>query len=87
MCETPDLGIKWPQWYTLLFEEQVAVDMRVVCPQDVKKMLLKQGRMVYWKTWAAKLESGVEGRSVAAANPSFAAKKDKLKRGQTSTDM
>ena len=28
------------------FEGQVAVDMRVVCPQDVKKMLLKQARMV-----------------------------------------
>ena len=31
----------------LPFEGQVAVDMRVVCPQDVKKMLLKQARMVY----------------------------------------
>ena len=35
--ETRDLGIKWPQWHTLLFEEQVAV-----CPQDGKKMLLKK---------------------------------------------
>ena len=35
-CETRDLGIKWSQWHTLLFEEQVAVDMTVVCPQDVK---------------------------------------------------
>ena len=33
---TRDLGIKWPQRHTLLFE-QVAVDMRVVCPQDVEK--------------------------------------------------
>ena len=32
------------------------VDMRVVCPQDVKKMLLKQVRLVYWKKWAAKHE-------------------------------
>ena len=39
--ETRDLGIKWPQWHTLMFEEQVAVDMRVVFPQDVKKMLLR----------------------------------------------
>ena len=31
-------------------------DMRVVCPQDVKKMLLKQARMVYGKNWAAKHE-------------------------------
>ena len=44
MCETRDLGIQWGQWYTLLFEEQVAVDMRVVCPQELKTMLLKQAR-------------------------------------------
>ena len=30
--------------------------MRVVCPQHVKKMLLKQARMVHWKRWAAKRE-------------------------------
>ena len=56
MCETRDLGIKWPHWYSLLFEGQVAVDMRVVCPQDVKHVP-KRGRMVYWKRWAALHES------------------------------
>ena len=56
MCETLDLGIKWPHWHTLLFEEQVAVDMRVVCTQDVKEILLKKARMVYGKTWAANHE-------------------------------
>ena len=49
MCQTRDLGIKWPQRHTLLFEGQVAVDMRLVCPQNVKKMLLKQNTMVCWK--------------------------------------
>ena len=49
MCETRDLGTTWSQWHTLMFEEQEAVDMRVICPQDVKKMLVKQTRMVYWK--------------------------------------
>ena len=57
MCETRDLRIKWTKWHTFMFEGQVAVDMRVVCPQDVKKMLLKQARMVYWKKWAAKRKS------------------------------
>ena len=42
MCETRDLGIERPQWRSLLFKEQVAVDMRVICPQDVKKTLQKQ---------------------------------------------
>ena len=38
-----------PQWHTFLFELQVAVAMRVVCPEDVKKVLLKHSRLVYWK--------------------------------------
>ena len=46
MCETRDLGIKWPQC--------VRVDMRYVCPKDVKKMLVQQARSVYWKKRAAK---------------------------------
>ena len=29
MCETRDLGVKWPQRHTLLSEGQEAVDMRV----------------------------------------------------------
>ena len=49
MCETRDLGIQRPQWHTSLFDGQVTVDMSVVCPQDVKKMLVKQARMVYRK--------------------------------------
>ena len=28
MCETLDLGIKWPQWHAFTFEEQGQVDMR-----------------------------------------------------------
>ena len=35
--ETRDLGIKWRQWHTLMFEEQVKVDLSVVCFQDVAK--------------------------------------------------
>ena len=34
----------------------MALDMRVVCPQDVKKMFVKRPRMVCWKRWAAKHE-------------------------------
>ena len=45
MCETRDLGTKWSQWHTLTFEGQVQVDMRHVCPKDMKKMLIKQARI------------------------------------------
>ena len=54
--KTCDLGIQCQQWHTLMFEGQVALDMRVVCPQDVKKMLVQRARMVCWKRWAAKHE-------------------------------
>ena len=39
-----------------MFAERVQAHMRVVCLHDVKKMLLKQARMVYRKKWAAKHE-------------------------------
>ena len=32
------------------------MDVRFVCPQDVKKMFLKQANTTYWKKWAAKHE-------------------------------
>ena len=46
--------------------------MKVVCPQDVKKMLLKQARLISWKKRAAKHEC----EELDGANPSHAAKKD-----------
>ena len=56
MCETRDLGTKWPHWHTLIFEGYVRIDMRDACPKDVKMMLLQQVRSVYWKRWTAKHE-------------------------------
>ena len=56
MCETRDLGITWPHWHSLIFEGEVRIDMRYVCPKDVKKMLLQQARPVRWKKWAARHE-------------------------------
>ena len=37
MCETRDLGIKWLFWHTLMFEGDRSIDMRYVCPKDVKE--------------------------------------------------
>ena len=54
MCETRDLGFKWPYWHTLTFEGEVRIDMRYVCPKDAKKMLQQRARTVYSKKWAAK---------------------------------
>ena len=56
MCETRDLGIKWSCWHTLVFSNEITIDMRYVCPKDVKKMLVQSARSVHWKTWAAKHE-------------------------------
>ena len=41
MCETRDLEIKWPCWHTLVFCNEITIDMRYVCPQNVKKMLCR----------------------------------------------
>ena len=30
MCETRDLGIKWPHWHTLIFSDETKIDMRFV---------------------------------------------------------
>ena len=66
MCETRDLGVKWPQWHTLLFDGQGRVDMRFICPRDVKKMYLKQFRTTCLKKWASRHERGeIEHRSTA----------------------
>ena len=45
MCETRDLGIMWSHWHTLIFEGDRRIDMKCVCPKDVK-MLLQQARMM-----------------------------------------
>ena len=38
MCETRDLGIRWPQWHALMFSDEIKKnDMRFVCPKHVKK--------------------------------------------------
>ena len=47
MCLTRDLGIKWPQCHTLIFDNEAKIDMRYVCPKDVKKMLAQQARSVH----------------------------------------
>ena len=56
MCETRDLGVKWPRRHTVIFSNETRIDMRFVCPRDVKKMLVQTARSVYWKKWAAKHE-------------------------------
>ena len=56
MCETRDLGIKWPHWHTMMFEGEVRTDMRYVGPEDVRKVLLQQARSAYCKKWTAKHE-------------------------------
>ena len=56
MCETRDLGFKWSYWHTLVFSDEKTIDVRYVCPKDVKKMLLQRARSVHWKKLAARHE-------------------------------
>ena len=38
MCETRDLGMKWPYWHKLVFSDEIKI--------DVKKMLVQMARSV-----------------------------------------
>ena len=69
MCETRDLVIKWSHWHTLVFNDETRIDMRCVCPKDVKKILVQRARPVSWKKWAAKheQEEPKEGARIKAA--------------------
>ena len=71
MCETRDLGIKWLQWHTLVFELQEKVDMRVVYPKDAEKMFLQQAKSTCWRNWAAMVML----------------RRELMKNGRRSTDM
>ena len=77
MCATRDLGIRWPQWHTLMFSDEIEIDMRLVCPTEVKKILVQRARSVYWKKWAAKhgYEELKEGAWLETGLSSFASKK------------
>ena len=46
------------RWHTLIVEGQERVDMRYVCPEDAKKMLLGQAKSTYLRRWTAKHEDG-----------------------------
>ena len=56
MCETRDLGIKWPHWHTMISSNDTKMGVRFVCPKDVGEMLVQRARSVYWKKRAAKHE-------------------------------
>ena len=60
MCETRDLGVKWPYWHTLVFSDETKIDVRYVCPRDAEKMPVQRARSAYWKKWAAKHQQSMD---------------------------
>ena len=82
MCETRDLGIKWPFWHTLIFDGDRSIDMRYVCQKDVKKMLVQQARKVHWKKWAATHDKE-ELKEVVWLEPALALMRKKTKEDWT----
>ena len=81
-CETRDLGIKWPYWRTLVFSTEIIIDLRSVCPKDVRKMLVQRARSVYWKKCAAKHEYE-ELKEGAWLEPGLALLRKKVKENWT----
>ena len=54
---------------------QVTLDMRVVCPQDVKEMLLRQASPGFFEEVDSQARvCGFERRSFAGSDPGYAAK-------------
>ena len=49
-----DLGITSPRWHTLVFSNEVTIDMSCVCPKDVRKTLVQRARSVNREKWTAK---------------------------------
>ena len=43
MCETRDLGMKWPCRHTWIFCNEITFDMLYVCPKDVRKRCWYRG--------------------------------------------
>ena len=49
------LGIRWPQWHTLMFSDEIQIDMEIGFVRKMfEKMLIQRARSVFWKKWAAK---------------------------------
>ena len=74
MCETRDPGRKLPHWHTLIFEGEVRIDMRYVCPKDVKKILGRSG------------QQSMNMKNLAGAGSGLAAKEDEGKSGLKSIE-
>ena len=49
MCETRDLGFKWPQWHTLMFSDEIKIGMRFVCPKSGTRKPKLQRRSGKWQ--------------------------------------
>ena len=45
MCETRDLGLKWPFWHTLVFRDQIKIDMRFCVPKGRQKEAGAEGQI------------------------------------------
>ena len=68
MCETRDLGIKWP--HTLTFEGQVQVDMRPTRREENAHM--KQTRSTYWRKWCSEAHEYEELKESIWLEPALA---------------
>ena len=44
MCETRDLGVKWPHWHTLIDEGDRNIDMRNVCQKRCEENAVSAGQ-------------------------------------------
>ena len=75
MCETRDLVKKWPYWHTLVCNDETKIDMRYVCPRDVKKDAVAEGPVSVLEEVGSKARTGrAERGSMDGSSSSFLAK-------------
>ena len=47
------IGWQWPFWHTMISRTGIRVDMRGICPQGVKAMVLQESEQQHWAEWTA----------------------------------
>ena len=78
MCETRDLGIKWPQWYTLIFEGASKSGHEECLPKSREEDAFDTGQVSLLEEVGSEARvRRIEGRCMARASSGSNAKENR----------
>ena len=78
MCETRDLGIRWPQRHTLIFESDGRIDMRNVCERCEEDAYASGQDNLLEEVGSKARKRRIEGGYLAGAGSGSAAEEGRL---------